>query len=81
MPLLMPLVVFMLNQISTMPLVNFQTPFGLYQVFGNNKTCDLLFSNVELTTKKFPTTRGHNEPVHHPLDARYFSVVGEPQLW
>jgi hypothetical protein len=49
----MPLVVFILNQISTMPLVNFQTVLGFYQIFGNNKTCDLLCSNVELTTKNF----------------------------
>jgi hypothetical protein len=22
---------------------------------------------------------GHSEPAHHPLDARYYSVVDEPQ--
>jgi len=23
---------------------------------------------------------GHSEPAHHPVDARYYSVVDEPQL-
>ncbi len=30
--------------------------------------------------KKFKQTRNCHPPVHHPLDARYYSVVNKPQL-